>query len=189
MRSCAKTAWRCVFVRRGIYDNLKEVLLRWLSPSAAAAGQEGGAEAPAPLASGARRMAAELVSGCVTGKPHLTPTAGCAPPADLMAEGVHVGVGAVCGWVTNPLDMVKTRLMVPVRQATPNFLPYSVSVWSAQEPQSSAVHTTIPQQLRELWVIRGRATVRWAWRVCSASWCGAAAWGCCSKGRRRACCG
>ena len=69
LRSCAKTAWRCV--RRGIYDNLKEVLLRWLSPSAAAAGQEGGAEAPAPLASGARRMAAELVSGCVTGKPHL----------------------------------------------------------------------------------------------------------------------
>ena len=123
LRSCAKTAWRCV--RRGIYDNLKEVLLRWLSPSAAAAGQEGGAEAPAPQASGARRMAAELVSGCVTGKPRLTPTAGCAPPADLMAEGAYVGVGAVCGWVTNPLDMVKTRLMVPVRQATPNFLPAS----------------------------------------------------------------
>ena len=81
-------------MRRGIYDNLKEVLLRWLSPSAAAAGQEGGAE-PA-LASGARRMAAELVSGCVTGKPRLTPTAGCAPPADLMAEDVCVGVQGRC---------------------------------------------------------------------------------------------
>ena len=85
---------RCV--RRGIYDNLKEVLLRWLSPSsqAAEAGQEGGAEPP--LASGARRMAAELVSGCVTGKPNLTPTAGCAPPADLMAEDVCVGVQGRC---------------------------------------------------------------------------------------------
>ena len=43
----------------------------------------------------------------------------------------------MCGWVTNPLDMVKTRLMVPVRQATPTLLPCSISVWSAQEPQSS----------------------------------------------------